>query len=106
MVITREMIIKRLSDKSGYYQKDIRVLLQSLDEVVFECFGEVTDDEEIMIQIAQGIKVGCSIQPERARKDPRTQEDIICKPTCKPKSKFSEEFRKAIQSQYESRKDG
>lgn len=106
MVITREMIIKKLSEKSGFYMKDIRVLLQWLDEVIFECFGEATDDEDIMIQIVQGIKVGCSIQPERARKDPRTQEDIICKPTCKPKSKFSEEFRKAIQNQYESKRDG
>lgn len=106
MTITREMLIKRLSEKSGYYQKDIRALLQSLDEVVLECFGEVTDDEDIMIQLVQGIKIGCSIQPERARKDPRSQEDIICKPTCKPKSKFSDEFRKAIQNQYETKKDG
>ena len=106
MVITREMMIKMLSEKSGYYQKDIRVLLQCLDEVVLECFGEATDDEDVMIQLVQGIKVGCSIQPERARKDPRTQEDIICKPTCKPKSKFSEEFRKIIQNQYETKKDG
>ena len=106
MVITREMIIKQLSEKSGYYQKDIRTLLQAFDEVVFECFGEATDDEDVMIQLVQGIKVGCSIQPERTRKDPRTQEDIICKPTCKPKSKFSEEFRKAIQNQYDAKKNG
>lgn len=106
MVITREQMIKRLSEKSGYYQKDIRELLKHLDDVVFECFGEVTDDEEIMIQLVQGIKVGCSIQPERTRKDPRTQEDIVCKPTCKPKSRFSEEFRKTIQNQYDTQKDG
>ena len=106
MIITREMLIKRLSEKSEYYQKDIRVLLQCLDEVVLECFGEATDDEDVMIQLVQGIKVGCSIQPERVRKDPRTQEDIVCKPTCKPKSKFSEEFRKTIQNQYETKKDG
>lgn len=106
MVITREMLIKRLSEKSEYWMKDIRVLLQCLDEVVLECFGEVTDDEDVMIQLVQGIKVGCSIQPERARKDPRTQEDIICKPTCKPKSRFSDEFRKLIQDQYETKKDG
>lgn len=104
MIITREMLIRRLSEKSGYWMKDIRVLLQCLDETVFECFGEVTDDEEVLIQLVQGIKVGCSIQPERIRKDPRNQEDIICKPTCKPKGKFSDEFRRAIQNQYEEKK--
>lgn len=106
MLITREMLIKSLSAKSGYYMKDIRVLLQCLDEVVLEYFGEATDNEDIMIQLVRGIKVGCSVQPERARKDPRTQEDIICQPTCKPKSKFSDEFRKAIQNQYEVKKNG
>lgn len=106
MLITRERIIKRLSEKSGYWQKDIRALLKCLDDVVYEAFGEVTDEEDISIQLVQGIKVGCSIMPERQRKDPRTQEDIICAPCCKPNSKFSQEFRIKIQEQYESKKDG
>ena len=106
MIITRDQLVKRLSEKSGYWQKDIKALFQCLDEVVLECYGEVTDDEEILIQLVQGIKVGCSIVPERARKDPRTQEDIICAPCCKPKTKFSDEFRVKIQNQYETKKDG
>ena len=104
MLITRDMMVKKLSEKSGYWQKDVKSLLQCMDEVILECFGEVTDDKEIMVQVAKGIKIGCSIQPKRTRKDPRTQEDIICKPCCKPKSKFSEDFRKIIQNQYETNK--
>ena len=44
MLITREMMVKKLSEKSGYWQKDVRSLLQCMDEVVLECFGEVTED--------------------------------------------------------------
>ena len=106
MTITREMMIKRLSDASGYYQKDIRVLLQALDEVVFEYLNDVSEDEDISIQLVKGIKCGCKIVPERTRKDPRTQEDIICKATVKPFAKFSEDFRIAIQEQYDIKKDG
>lgn len=106
MLITREMMIKRLSDVSGYYQKDIRVLLQTLDEVVFEYFNDVTDDEDISVQLVKGIKCGCKIVPERTRKDPRTQEDIVCGATVKPFAKFSDDFRKAIQEQYENKKNG
>jgi hypothetical protein len=106
MLITREMMIKRLSDVSGYYQKDIRVLLQTLDEVVFEYFNDVTDDEDISVQLVKGIKCGCKIVPERTRKDPRTQEDIVCGATVKPFTKFSDDFRKAIQEQYENKKNG
>ena len=106
MLITREMLIKRLAEESGYYQKDIRNVLHCLDEVVLDCFNEATDDEPVSIQLVQGIKVGCSIMPERQRKDPRTQEDIVCAPCCKPNAKFSQEFRLKIQEQYENKKNG
>ena len=104
MNITKEHLIKMLAEKSGYYQRDIRQLLHCLDELVLDCFGQVTDDEEVVLQIAQGIKVGCKVVPERPRKDPRTQEDIICAPQTKPFVKFSENFREVIQNQYESKK--
>ena len=106
MLITREMLIKMLAEKSGYYQKDLRQVLHCLDDIVLECFSEVTEDEDISLQLVQGIKVGCKIVPERERKDPRTQEDIICSACCKPNAKFSQDFRKLIQEQYDSKKDG
>ena len=106
MLVTREMLIKKLSDISGYYQKDIRTLLQALDEVVFECFNDVDDNEDISVQLVKGIKCGCKVVPERTRKDPRTQDDIICGATVKPFAKFSDDFRVAIQNQYDAKKDG
>lgn len=106
MTITREQIIKRLTEKSGYYQKDIRQLLHCLDEVVLECFDEVTDDEEVSVQIVQGIKCGCKIMPQRTRKNPKTGDDVVCSPTNKPFVKFSQDFRKTIQNQYETKVDG
>lgn len=106
MVITREMLVKRLSEHSGYYQKDIRTLLQHLDDVVLECFNEVTDDEEISIQLVTGCKIGCEIVPQRERVHPKTRESIICSPTCKPNVKFSKDFRAIIQKQYDDKKDG
>ena len=106
MIITKEMLIKRLSEKSGYWQKDIRTLLHCLDEVVLECFDEVTPDEDVAVQVITGCKIGCSVVPERTRKDPRTQEDIVCVPTVKPNAKFSQEFRIKIQDRYNAKNDG
>ena len=106
MLITRENMIKILSEKSGYYQQDVRALLKCMDDVVLECFAKATNEEEVSVQLVKGIKVGCTIQPERTRKDPRTQEDIVCAPTCKPNAKFSQDFRRMIQEQYDSRNDG
>ena len=104
MTITREMMIKKLADKSGYYQRDIRTLLQNFDEVVLECFSEVDDNEDVSVQLVKGVKISAHIVPARERTDPRTQEQIIVKPTVKPACKFSEDFREKIQQQYEDKK--
>ena len=106
MVITREMLIKKLSSVSGYYQQDIKKVLQCLDKVVLECFGEVTDDEDIIVQLVKGIRVSAHIVPKRERVDPRTGEPIICQETVKPACKFSDDFRQQIQENYETQKNG
>lgn len=106
MVITREMLIKKLSEKSGYFQKDIRTLLQCMDDVVFDAFNEATLDDEIQIQVVTGIKLGCKIVGERNRVDPRTQQPIMVGETTKPFTKFSKDFRLRLQESYEARKDG
>lgn len=104
MLITREMLIKRLSEKSGYWQKDILSLLRCLDSVVLECFDEVTEDEDVMVQILSGLKIGCSIVPERERVDPRDRTPIVCPPTCKLSAKFTQGFKDSTQQQYEAKK--
>ena len=106
MTITREDMIKRLSTKSGYYQKDIRVLLQAMDEVVFDALCEVTDDDDVSIQVVQGIKVSTHVVPERDRVDPRTQAPVVVKATVKPACKFSQDYRLKLQEAYENNKNG
>ena len=106
MIITREMLIKRLSEKSGYYQKDIRTLLQCLDDVVLECFEEITDEEDVSIQLVRGVKIAAYVVPPRDRVDPRNGKPIVVKETVKPSCKFSEDFRRIIQDQYEDKKNG
>ena len=104
MIINREQLIKRLAEKSGFYQKDIKNVFQALDEVILECFDEVTDSEDIMVQLVTGIKIGCSVVPPRDRVDPRTYEPIVVGETVKPKTRFSEDFRRIIQERYNKKK--
>jgi nucleoid DNA-binding protein len=103
MTITREEMIKKLSEKSGYYQKDIRMLLQCLDEVVFEELSGVTDNEDISIQLVSGIKVKTAVVPERDRVDPRNQQPITVKATVKPACKFSQDYRLKLQEAYDNK---
>lgn len=104
MLVTREMLIKRLAKKSGYYEKDIRHLLHCLDDVVIECLDETTEEEEMVVQVVKGIRCGSKIVKARDRVDPRTREPIVCSDTVKPFAKFSQDFRRIIQERYEERK--
>ena len=104
MTITREEIVRDLAKRTNFYQRDIRAVLSEFDKLVQEYFATVTDDDEVSIQLVEGIKVGCYIVEPRDRVDPRTREPIIVKATCKPFSKFSETFREKIQINYEDSK--
>ena len=104
MIVTKDQLARAIAEKSGVFLKDIKAVLSAMDVSVQEFFAEVTDDDEVMIQLTQGIKCGCYVVPERQRKNPKTQEDIICAPTVKPKTVFSQDFRALIQQQYEEKK--
>ena len=106
MTITREEMIDLLSEKSGYYKKDVRELLHCMDEVVFEQLCGVDDDNDVSIQLVQGIKVKAAVVPERDRVDPRTQEPIKVKATVKPACKFSQDYRLKLQEAYDTNKNG
>jgi nucleoid DNA-binding protein len=106
MTITREEMIKKLSEASGYYQKDVRTLLQHMDDVVFEELSKATLEEEVQIQMVTGIKCGVKIIESRDRVNPKTQEPIVVGETAKPFAKFSQDYRFKLQEAYENNKNG
>lgn len=106
MTVTREEMIRKLSDKSGYYQKDVRTLLQCMDEVVFEELSKATIEDEVQIQMVTGIKCGVKIIESRDRVDPRTQQPIVVGETAKPFAKFSQDYRLKLQEAYDNSKNG
>lgn len=104
MTITKDQMARDIAEKSGYYLKDVKVVLSVMDDLVKEYFAEVTDDEEVAVQIVEGVKLFCKLVEPRQRINPATREPIICKATVKPGVKYSEVFRDAIQKQYEDKK--
>lgn len=103
MTITREEMVRKLSAKSGYTMQDIRILLRHMDDVVFEELSQVDDNNDVSVQLVQGIKVSTHVVPKRNRVDPRTQNPIVVKATVKPACKFSEDYREKLQEAYENK---
>jgi nucleoid DNA-binding protein len=106
MNITRSQLVKKISERSGFYQKDVDKVLKCFDDVVFDCLCEATLDEEIQVQVVTGIKVGCKKLPQRDRVDPRTQEPIIVDESPKLFTKFSQDFKLKVFNEYESKNGG
>ena len=103
MTVTREDLIRRLSAESGYHMQDIRHLLHCMDDVVLNALYGVTPDEEVAVQIVQGVKLICEPVKERARKDPRNQNDIVCRATCKVKTKISQDLKLKMAENYDNK---
>lgn len=103
MTITREDLIRKLSARSGYHMKDIRDVLHCMDDVVFEELCGVTPDEEVAVQLVQGVKLVCEPVEERQRKDPRNQNDIVCSATCKVKTRISQDLKLKMQENYDNK---
>ena len=104
MEITREQMITRVAEKSNYWKKDVKNVFNALEDVILECFGEVTDDEPISIRILTGFSLNGYVVPERERVDPRTRKPIVCPPCVKTSAKYSDLFKKRIQEQYAKKK--
>jgi nucleoid DNA-binding protein len=103
MEITREQLIRKVAEESGYYQKDVRRVFNALEEVILECFGEVTEDKPISIRVLQGLALNGYVVPERERVNPQDQSPIVCPPTVKASARYSDLFKKKIQERYEEK---
>jgi nucleoid DNA-binding protein len=90
-----------LAEKTGYYLKDIKTLLSAMDEQVKEYFSQVTDEDDIAVQICEGVKISAHVVEPRERINPKTREAIVCGATVKPAAKFSQDFRAFMQAKYE-----
>lgn len=106
MYYYRSELVRRLAKKSGYFMKDIDTLFKAYDELILELMSEATEDEDVSIQVLKGVKLNCSVVPERNRVNPQTSEPIILGPTCKPHAKFSQDFKNQIQQNYDMKKGG
>ena len=104
MTVTKDQMARDIAEKSGYYLKDVKVVLSVMDDLVKEYFATVTDDNDVSVQIVEGIKISCKVVPERERVNPATGEPITCKATVKPGVKYSTVFRDTIQKQYDDKK--
>ena len=105
MEITREQLIKLLAEKTGYYQQDIRHVLNCLRDLIPELLSDVTkENSKVLVRICEGIALRATFVDERERVNPRDRTPIVCPETIRLGANFSEGLKNKIQEMYREKK--
>lgn len=92
----REDVVRAISEKTDFYKKDVREILEAFEEVIIENMNEATYEEPSELYLAHGFLIGGKRYPEREVKDPRTQEVVVTEEKVLPYSRYKVSFKQKI----------
>lgn len=105
MEITRETLIKRVAEESGYWQKDVRAVFNVLEDVILDYLSDTSkENKKVLIRLCGGIGIRGTFVDERDRIDPRNRNPIVCPETIKLGVNYSDGFKKRVQEMYKEKK--
>ena len=90
--MTQKDVIDELKNRTGFYKKELRVVLDTLEEIIIENMNMATYDKSSEIVLFPGWRLGAKRLPVREWREPRhggttiTPEKLI--PYCKLKQSF------------------
>ena len=81
-MVTAKDLVKKISTKTGFSQKDISTVMDAFDEVLVE---ELRKGEKI--KVVQGVSFESYVKPASVARNPKTGEEVAVpeKMTCKVK---------------------
>lgn len=89
----REDVITVVHEKSGYYKKDLRKVMDALEESIIAIMATAEIDDPVEIRLFDGFYVQAKREPERPAIDPRTGESIIAREKIKPNVNIRRSFK-------------
>lgn len=95
-VLKRKQLVDILSERTGFYKKNIDAILDALDDVIVENMSTATKTEPSEIHLSLGFIFGGKYSPRREVKDPRDGSTIMTPAKYIPYAKFRPSFRKKI----------
>lgn len=95
-VLKRDQLVDIISERTGFYKKNVREILEVLDDVIVENMGAATKKEPSEIHLSLGFVFGGRYSPKREAKDPRDGSIIMTPAKYIPYAKFKPSFRKKI----------
>jgi nucleoid DNA-binding protein len=94
--IDKKDIINELNARTGFYKKNVKVLLDALEDVILENMQMATVDEPSEVKLFYGFVIGAKRKPAKQCRDPRNQELIESPEHLNPYTKFKLTFKKKV----------
>ena len=92
-IIKKQELIDLLSEKTGFYKKNMKDVVEAFSEIIFEALQSATFKQDSEIHLMHGMVISGHRVPERESKDPRTGEKILSPEKVIPKATFKPSLR-------------
>ena len=94
--VSQSDIIEELHNRTDIYRKDLRFILDALEDVIIDMMSRANKENPSEIRLFHGWKLGAKILPEREAKNPKTGETIIIPEKMSPYCRFEQTFKKKL----------
>lgn len=92
-IFKKEDLVDMLSQKTGFYKKNMLDVANALEEIIIECLQAATFDHDSELRLAPGVIIRGKRKPAGDAKDPRTGEKIISPEKVIPSAVFKQSVR-------------
>ena len=94
--MTQSDVVDTIKQQTGFFKKDIQVVIDALDDIIIDNMRMATVDEPSEIKLFHGWKLGGKRLPERPYRDPRNGQSIVTPEKVVPYCQFKLSIRQRI----------
>lgn len=98
-VMKKPELVEELSERTGFYKKNMKDVVDALADIVTEHFKTATYDEPSELHIAPGVLICGRRTPEHESIDPRNREPITTPEKVVPYAVFRPSIRQKLREQ-------
>ena len=92
-IVKKQDMINLLSEKTNFYKKNMKDVVEALGEIIFETLQSATFEQDSEIHLMPGLVISGRRVPAREAKDPRTGEIILSPEKTIPRAEFKPTLR-------------
>ena len=95
-IMKKPELVDELAERTGFYKKNMKDVVDALADIVTEHFKTATYDEDSELHIAPGVLICGHRIPEHESIDPRDRKPIITPEKVRPYAVFKPSIRQKL----------